>query len=216
MKSEVTRNYSISDSDMIQLSRRIFTFLQRDIALFQSYGYTPTTLTDYKQQIENFSNMPTDLELLGDQEGATADKASLRNKLLNKLRNMRERVKLVFEDGTGRYTKFGFVGMSSITDNDLVQASLRAIRCGHQYQSVLDAVGVNIAYLDDIKQTTTIFQDNLLVQVTTISDRDIATEDRREAGNDLYANMVKHAEIGKAIWSNVDEAKYNDYVIYNN
>ncbi|MEY4925978.1 MAG: hypothetical protein RI894_414 [Bacteroidota bacterium] len=215
MKNEVTRNYSISDSDMIQLSRRILAFLQRDLLFFQSYGYTPITVSSYKLRIDNFSNMPTDLELLGDQEGATSDKTILRNMLLNKLRNMRERVKLIFEEGSGRYNKFGFAGLSSISDNDLVQAALRAVRCGHQYQVMFANVGIDIAYLDDVRSVADDYQDTLLTQVTTMSDRDIATEDRREAGNVLYAEVVKHAEIGKTIWSNIDEAKYNDYVIYN-
>jgi len=39
---------------------------------------------------------------------------------------------------------------------------------------------------------------------------------RIEAGNALYAEMTKLAMVGKRIWLNVNESKYNDYVLYPN
>lgn len=44
-------------------------------------------------------------------------------------------------------------------------------------------------------------------------DRDIAQQDRVEAGNELYTAMNKYCSIGKSIWAN-DPAKFNDYIIY--
>lgn len=214
MKNEVTRSYSMSDGDMIQLAGQTHTLVVRDNALFVSYSYDATAIGKYKQQIDAFANFPTDTELLGDQEDATNAKTILRDKVLNNLRNMRERVKIVFEDGSGRYNKFGFAGISNSTDSDLLQTALRAVRCGHQYQTALNPVGVTVQYLDDLQLANTAFQDSLLAQATAISDRDIATEDRREMGNLLYAQTIRLADIGKIIWSNLDEAKYNDYVVY--
>lgn len=48
-----------------------------------------------------------------------------------------------------------------------------------------------------------------------IADREIATEERTEKANLLYADLVKLCTFGKEIWAHSNEAKYNDYVIYN-
>ena len=48
-----------------------------------------------------------------------------------------------------------------------------------------------------------------------ISDRDIATESRIETLNTLYNLLSKYAGIGQDIFYETNEAKYNDYVIYN-
>jgi hypothetical protein len=46
--------------------------------------------------------------------------------------------------------------------------------------------------------------------------RDLATQDRIKAGNALYKEIVKLCNIGKDLYAKTDEAKYNDYVLYNN
>ncbi len=51
-------------------------------------------------------------------------------------------------------------------------------------------------------------------QAKGISDRDVATEDRIEVLNTLYRILIKYAGIGQDIFYETDEAKYNDYVIY--
>ena len=47
-----------------------------------------------------------------------------------------------------------------------------------------------------------------------VSDRDIATESRVETLNNLYSLLVKYTGIGQDIFYKVNEAKYNDYVLY--
>ncbi|MBD8081302.1 hypothetical protein [Chryseobacterium caseinilyticum] len=52
-------------------------------------------------------------------------------------------------------------------------------------------------------------------QAKSVSDRDLATEDRIEALNRLYRLVTKYAGIGQDVFYETDEAKYNDYIIYN-
>ncbi len=47
-----------------------------------------------------------------------------------------------------------------------------------------------------------------------ISDRDIATESRIETLNALYRLVTRYAGIGQDIFYEINEAKYNDYVLY--
>lgn len=51
-------------------------------------------------------------------------------------------------------------------------------------------------------------------QAQGISDRDVAAEGRVEALNILYQLLTKYAGIGQDIFYETNEAKYNDYIIY--
>lgn len=69
------------------------------------------------------------------------------------------------------------------------------------------------------KITNLIAQRNALdvaidAQAQGISDRDVATESRVEALNKLYQLLTKYAGIGRDVFYETNEAKYNDYIIY--
>ncbi|WP_263603716.1 hypothetical protein [Chryseobacterium sp. PET-29] len=51
-------------------------------------------------------------------------------------------------------------------------------------------------------------------QAQGISDRDVAAEGRIEALNKLYQLLTKYAGTGQDIFYETNEAKYNDYIIY--
>ncbi|WP_129536611.1 hypothetical protein [Chryseobacterium sp. 3008163] len=51
-------------------------------------------------------------------------------------------------------------------------------------------------------------------QAKGISDRDLAAEGRVEALNKLYQLLTKYAGTGQDIFYETNEAKYNDYIIY--
>jgi hypothetical protein len=45
--------------------------------------------------------------------------------------------------------------------------------------------------------------------------RDLQTEQRLEAGNTLHREIVRLSNMDKDLFVTTDEARYNDYVIYN-
>jgi hypothetical protein len=46
-----------------------------------------------------------------------------------------------------------------------------------------------------------------------IENRDLETQDRVQKGNALWAEMSKLSSIGKSVYEDIDEARYNDYVL---
>lgn len=50
-------------------------------------------------------------------------------------------------------------------------------------------------------------------QHKAIEDRDLATEARITAGNILWDEISRLCSIGKSLYEDEDEAKYNDYVL---
>ena len=56
----------------------------------------------------------------------------------------------------------------------------------------------------------------MFAQGQAIANRDNAAKERVEKANELYALLTRYCEIGKSIWYETNEAKYNDYIIYTN
>ena len=59
------------------------------------------------------------------------------------------------------------------------------------------------------------FSDALEEQSDETADRDKKQQIRVEAGNALYAQVVKYCNYGQRQYFATDEAKYNDYIVYN-
>jgi hypothetical protein len=74
--------------------------------------------------------------------------------------------------------------------------------------------GLTQQMLDDLETVIGEFDNALSMQEDAISSRDIATEERIEKANAIYAIVSKHCDTGKRIWVSSNQAKYNDYVIY--
>jgi hypothetical protein len=70
-------------------------------------------------------------------------------------------------------------------------------------------------FLDTLEKNILTFDDAIDAQIASIRNRDIAVEERVGEGNVLYAELVKLCNTGKDIFYSINEAKYNDYVIYN-
>ena len=78
----------------------------------------------------------------------------------------------------------------------------------------LQSEGLTQGKIDTLIAQGIILDDNIDAVAKGISDRDLATESRIETLNTLYALLMKYASIGQDIFYELNEAKYNDYVIY--
>ncbi|MCX6153292.1 MAG: hypothetical protein NT007_03945 [Candidatus Kapabacteria bacterium] len=83
-----------------------------------------------------------------------------------------------------------------------------------EYLTDLTSVGLTDAMIDDLEDTAQLMEDSMNEIATAQETRDIKAVERIEKGNELYALVSRYCEIGKYIWEDVNEAKYNDYVIY--
>ena len=68
--------------------------------------------------------------------------------------------------------------------------------------------------LDDFAILCQQYEDTLNAVKDAQAERDIKTEERIAMGNQLYSLASKYCNIGKQIWESVNEARYNDYLIY--
>lgn len=207
------RMYKCTDGTLIQKSDQIANCITRDQNKFSSFGVLPATVTAFRALIADFELKITDDEAVGEQTTATANKDALRKEIENRLRTTRGLMQDIYK-GVGKYRKFGFDDFTRMPDNDFIRMAKRVHRISVQLQTeIVDDKPVIVDLINDLETFIGQFDTALDTVADKKNERDIATQNRVLAGNSVYAELVRLCDIGKTLFQDSDEAKYNDYVL---
>jgi hypothetical protein len=119
-----------------------------------------------------------------------------------------------FGTKSAQYRAFGDAEISRQSDAEIVRTCKVMATAASQNLAALASEGLTQEKIDKLNDHGIALDDNIDAVAKGVTDRDIATEKRIEALNALYALVIKYAGIGQDIFYDVNEAKYNDYVIY--
>jgi hypothetical protein len=211
-KNEEVRIYRMKDADLKQKSDHIADNVTRDIDDFTTRNVTSDTIIAFRQIIATFDAAPTDEELEGDINDATDAKSALAERLRMSIRKIRNMAELQY-NGRGKYNSFGFDNMANMSDNELYRLAKRVIRTSTRLADDLAVQGLTPAQLTTLTNLAIDFDASIDVQQNKIEDRTLAAQQRVTLGNILYTELVHLCSIGKGLYEDSDEAKYNDYVI---
>lgn len=213
MKKEFVRLYNFSDADFKQVVDNIIKSARRDITAFETRGIDTPTLDDLQIENDNFSNLETDEELTGSIAEATENKDTLRNNLEGTLTTIRSMAKAQWGIMDARYRSYSFGQLSLKPDNTLWRTAKRALRIATQQLSSLAAQGLTPTMLNNLQTLITNFDNAIDAKEDAENDREVATQTRIIAGNEIYKKLMRISNVGKDIWYSTNEAKYNDYLI---
>jgi len=211
-KQNETRHYPFADADLTPNAKGLSTSINRDMTDFAGRNITNVTLADLEILIDDFDNMPTDKELLGEWMAATDVKNKTMEDVKIAIRPIRNMAELVYK-GKGKYTSFGFEDMAHMSGNDLYQLVKRVVRVGTKCLAELSTQGLTQAQLTDLQNMATLLDTQIDNAEDKQETRDLETQQRIQKGNALWDKMVELASIGKSIYVDTNPAKYNDYVL---
>ena len=214
-KKEVVRDYNFSDGRLVTIVNEKIAYIRRDEAQFDSYGIKADMVDALERQTNEFSDTATDVELVADQTEVTAAKDVIVANLQVAIRGVMSRVVLKYPVESAKYRKFGTEALSKQSDAELLVIAARVFRVGTEMLPELEEHGLTARMLDDVNDFRGELQQELIDMKLKIADRDIEQESRVEAGNAIYATLIKYTNTGQSIWVSSNVAKYNDYVIYN-
>ncbi|MEO1437388.1 MAG: hypothetical protein AAFV80_17730 [Bacteroidota bacterium] len=213
-KQAVHREYNIPDADLyIQCIDRL-RMAKRDIEQFKTYGYGIERVNQFIKMCDNFSKLPSDDELVGNQMLSTEKKYTSAEAVKTAIRSVMTRVNMKYSNRSGRYRKFGTAKMGDMTDAQLLFCGRRVVRVARQQAEFLADSGLREEHLHRVIEACKQFEQALNIQQDKVSDRDIAVENRIEQGNKLYRELVTLCNIGKDIWAESNKSKYEGYVLY--
>ncbi len=213
-KQSSNRKYNYPDADLYLQCLEKIKMAHQDLDHFKNYGYEFLRLKTFKQKCDNFSKLPSDDELVGDQMLMTEKKYSAAEKLKTAIRSVMTRVAMKYSIRSGRYRKFGTQKMGDMTDAQLIFCGRRVVRVARQQLNFLEEVGINESVLKRVTDSCSEFERSVNIQQDRVSERDIAVESRVEQGNKLYDELIVLCNIGKDIWAEKDTVRYENYVLY--
>ncbi len=213
-KKVVTVKFNIALSVLYTFAMAKVGFMLRDLSEFIKYGVSEEKLNALKAMLTDFADIPTDEELLGDQISATQGKDEAGVLLRDAVSEIMQRVANKFGSQSGKYRKFGASAISDLDGGTLSLTGRRVLRVAQSMLPELESEGLTQEILDELSTRLEAYDQALNIQEDAVADRDIATENRVEKANEIYKLLVKYCNTGKKIWEDTNEAKYNDYVIY--
>lgn len=214
-KKATTPNFNFSKDVLIQTAKTKAGFIERDAAEFGNYNVTDTNVVAFREKITELEDSPVDVEVTGTQAVETEIKDAAAVKLKDAIRGIMSRARNKFGEDSARYRKFDTKGLSEMGDPELLRCARTVHRVGTAFLPELASEGLTENHLTELLALRTEFDTADVAQEEAMANRDIATEDRAILANELYAMLVKFCNTGKTIWASKNEARYNDYVIYN-
>jgi len=214
-KREPQRDYRFTDGKLEQTGDGIIAAFERDMAEFTARGLKAERKDNLILLRNDFADFAPDDFYLGEQGIKTEAKDLARARLITPLRTVFTAAENVFGVKSAQYKQFGNASLTKLTDDNLIRNARNVVVTATKYLAELVTEGITEAKLTEVTGFIKAFDDAVDAQLAAQREREIAVGDRVEKGNAFYRELVKISNTGKDIWYEVNEAKYNDYVIYN-
>ncbi len=214
MLKDAVKIINMSYAELIVTCTSISSFMTRDLAEFSSFGIDAGVINVFKTKISDFEALPTDTEFVAMKTDATNMKNTVATELKTMIRSFIERARLAFGADDPRFSLFYTKDLSKLTDSELLVFGRMVKRSADSYAAELLATGLTPIMIAALDTKNNDFEDAIYAQRTAIVARDAATNNRAEKALELYDLLMSYCETGKVIWREVNEALYNDYIIF--
>lgn len=212
-KEPILLKFRFTYGELKQKADVTLLLIDRDLAEFSDRGFTPAQRAELETAIEAVADFPADFQMEGMQMSATDAKFAARDVLESKMRTVFIAVKTIFGVKSATYRAFGNPNLTKQQDDELIRNAKDMVAEIPEHLADLEEEGITLAKAAQLNDAKNTFDMAIDAQRRAIKNRDKATEKRVLLGNALYDLVSKYNEIGKDIWYEISEAKYNDYII---
>lgn len=213
-KTPVVRLYNLTDAVLKQKADEFINLLERDSTDFAERGYNAAAKTNFENARDAVANLPSDETLEAQKMVLTENKDTARRALEKAMRTILNMAGNHFGIKSAQYRAFGPADLSRQPDAELARTYKIMVTAANTNLSTLADEGLSQEFIDQLEAKGSAFDTSIDEVAKGITDRDIATENRVEALNALYQLVQKYSGIGQDLYYDVNEAKFNDYIIY--
>lgn len=211
---ESVRSYSMSDAELCLLASNFIVYMTRDATEFAARGVDSIAITAFETLGNAFEIFPTDEEYVGLITIEVTLKNNLRAEILEAIQSISGYFEQTWGLDSGQYKRLGIKNIHSASDAVFLVRAREVARIAGEYLADLTGIGLTQAMIDSLETKAQSFESKLNAINEKKALRDEKARERTEKGNELYSYVKQYSMIGKLIWENIDEAKFNDYVIY--
>ncbi len=211
---EAKKKFSLTFADLAMFTSNLVGSMNRDSTEFAARGVDAAAITALQALGDSFEVFPTDEFYVG----AIQIEVDAKNALRESSTLMIQTISGYFEQKwgikSGEYKQLRIRDLQQMSDNNYLVAARAVVSVATLYISDLTPIGLTQAEVDALSAEAQLFEDKLNAVAEKRKLRDDKARERVDLANNLYDYVVTYCKIGKLIWENVNEAKYNDYIIY--
>ncbi|MCX6154857.1 MAG: hypothetical protein NT007_11935 [Candidatus Kapabacteria bacterium] len=211
---EINRDYSMSNAELSILAAKIIANMTRDSTQFATRGVDSGDITALSVLKTAFDAVPPDEVYIGEIKDEASEKKALRDTLTTEIQTVSGFFEQKYGTNSGKYSSLRIKGFHNFSDGNFILTARNVAAQASAYFADLSAIGLTTTLLVDLTSNTGDIEDKIIDINTKKQLRDSKTVERTQKGNELFSYITQYCKIGKLIWENVDEAKYNDYIIY--
>ena len=214
-KNIVTPVFRMSFADLAQQGDKVAYLIGRDAAELATYGVDAARLALVKADTLALKDFPPDVFFQAAVSAAVENRDGAAVDIKDRVRNIMVRARSSFGDDSANYRAFGTKGLEGMKHNDLFRCGRLVVYAAGIFFAQLHAKGMEQLEIDDLKAVLVQYDNFIDEKNIAVIKRDLATSQRVALGNKVYAHVTEIFDFGKTYWGSRDEAKYNDYIIYN-
>lgn len=211
---ELRRNYSMSNPELMDMVGDFVGYMTRDAAEFAVRGVDAAAITAFEALGNAFEVFPPD-EVYSAQITAEVDaKNAAREQSMIYARKITGFFEQQWGIDSWQYKQLAAWSLNSSSDSKFKAVCRNIVAMATENLTTLSAIGMTQTDIDNLEDEVQVMEDKGHAAALKKALRDSKTEERIEKGNELYGYLSKYAAVGKLIWEDVNESKYNDYIIY--
>lgn len=211
---ELEKNFSMSFDELRQTVSNVIGSMTRDATEFAERGVTQLDIDAFETQGNEFEVFPSDNYYQSMISEEVEEKNTARKNCEVMMRKLSGYVQQEYGLRSAKYKRLGMKGYQAAKDSSFLFKAREVARVCEEYLATLSAIGMTQQQIDDLAAEAQTMEDEMNAVASKVELRDEKTQERVTKANALYANLRKYCDIGQLIWEDVDEAKYNDYIIY--
>jgi hypothetical protein len=203
--------------DDAALSRRcdeVCTCLERDLLELGVKNITQKQIDALRLQRQEFEELPSDEELLAEQESSKLARDAARDALELALSQVGGCAADQWGYDSPQYDRFGIKGMDAMDDATLLRAAHRAHRAGSLLLTALADQGLTADMVGDIPKKAELFRTALDGFDDAINERALAARTRILSHNSLFAALSGPVKRAQRFYKPHNATKFSHYVIY--
>jgi len=212
--TELKKEFALSFADLCMLASNLVILMNRDSVQFLTRGVTAQDISDFEAMGNDFEIFPPDEYYSALVSAEVEAKETARTNCTNNIRLISGFFEQMWGIADYRYKQLNIKSFHNRADSNFLTTARNVVAVATEYLADLSPIGLTQGMIDALETEAQTFEDKMNNINTQKALRDSKTQERTLNGNDLYNYCKKYSTIGKLIWENLDEAKYNDYVIY--
>lgn len=210
----IQTNNNLTIAELMLTTSNVIVAMERDATEFLARGINQIEIDQFKAQSDAYDDFPSD-EIYQAEIGIVAEeKENLRISIEQQIR----KISGYFEQKWGLkspyYKQLGIKGYTKFRDAEILITARRVVQVATSRLADLSIYGLTQALIDQLAADAQAMEDKMNSIYEKTAERDIKTNERTGLGNAIYEQLSKYCAVGKNIWEDVNEAKYNDYVIH--